>query len=79
MVTMENDQRVESLPEEHEGVFVWECRVMAVSAFWAMPGILFGAFTRLCVSDGGPVSWWIAGGGLLTATLGALLEADHLI
>ena len=79
MVSMENDQRAEPLPEEYEGVFDWEWRVMAVSAFWTLPGVLFGALTRLCVRDGGPVSWWAAGGALLAAIFGGLLEADHLI
>ena len=51
---------------------------MAVSAFWTAPGVLFGALARLCVPDGGPVSWWLAGGAVLGAICGGLLEAEHL-
>jgi hypothetical protein len=64
---------------ECESPFAWEWRVMAVSAFWLLPGILAGALSRLCVPDGGPPFWWLIGGGIVTATLGGLLEADHLI
>jgi hypothetical protein len=61
-----------------ESPFAWEWRAMAVSAFWAVPGLLLGVLTRVCVPDGGPVAWWMAAGSVLGATLGGLLEADHL-
>lgn len=78
MVTTERNQCAESLPEEkREGAFAWEWRVMAVSAFWALPGVLFGVLARLLIPDGGPVSWWVAGGALFTAALGGMLEAGH--
>jgi hypothetical protein len=43
-----------------------------------MPGALAGALVRLCVADGGPASWWMVGGALLAATVGGLMESDHL-
>jgi|GEM_PF-3746161 len=65
--------------EEGESAFSWEWRVMAVSAVWAVPGTLAGALVRLCVSDGGAACWWMAGGAVLGAIFGGLLEADHLL
>jgi hypothetical protein len=64
---------------EGESTFAWEWRVMAVSAFWTMPGVLFGALVRLCIPDVGSASWWMAGGAILGAILGGMLEADHLL
>jgi hypothetical protein len=57
--------------------FAWELRVMVVSAFWTLPGILSGILVRLCVPEGGPVEWWLVGGGVLGAIAGGILEADH--
>jgi hypothetical protein len=39
---------------------------------------LFGVIVRVCVPDGGPVEWWMAGGTILGASFGGLPEADHL-
>jgi hypothetical protein len=63
--------------EGGESPFAWEVRVMLVSAFWMLPGVLFGILLRLCVPDGGPVVFWLAGGGVLGAIAGGMLEADH--
>jgi len=65
--------------DECESPFAWEWRVIAVSAFLAMPGVIFGALVRLCLPDGGPASWWLAGGAAVGAIFGGLLEADHLL
>jgi hypothetical protein len=78
-VTTDGKDRVAEDRADEESPFTWEWRVMAVSAFWALPGVLFGALARLCVPDGGPASWWLAGGAVLGATLGGLLEADHFL
>jgi len=59
-----------------ESPFAWEWQ--AVSVVWSMPGALFGLLARLYLPDGGPVWWWTAGGAVLGAAFGALLEADHL-
>ena len=64
--------------EENESAFAWEWRVMAVSAFWIFPGVMFGALVRLFVPDGGPISLWVAGGAVLGVVVGGLLEAGHL-
>jgi hypothetical protein len=61
-----------------ESSFAWEWRTLAVAAVWAVPGLLFGVLVRVFVPDGGPVAWWMAGGSVLGATFGGLLEADHL-
>lgn len=61
-----------------ESAFAREWRAAAVSAFCALPGALAGALARLCIPDGGPVAWWMIGGGLLAALFGVLLESDHL-
>lgn len=80
MMIAEEDRALEHrADEEGEFAFAWEWRALAVSAFWTMPGVLAGALIRLCVPDGGPVSWWMAGCGIIAATLGALLESDHLL
>ena len=60
-----------------ESQFAWEFRVMMVSAFWMLPGTLFGVLVRLCVPEGGPAEWWLIGGGLLGAFFGGTVEADH--
>jgi hypothetical protein len=80
-VTDVGESRVDGDATEQtlESAFAWEWRVMAVSSVWAMPGVLFGALARVCVPDGGPALWWLAGGGALGAILGGLLEADHLL
>jgi hypothetical protein len=61
--------------ESHQ--FAWEFRVMLVSAFWMLPGTLFGILLRLCVPEGGPVEWWLLGGSMLGAFIGGTVEADH--
>jgi hypothetical protein len=63
--------------EEGESPFAWEWRVMLVSAVWTLPGALFGILVRLCVPDGGPAEFWLAGGSVLGAIAGGILEADH--
>lgn len=71
--------RLEDLPKQSESTFDWEWRVFVVSAWYALPGTLCGALVRLCVPDGGPVGWWLAGGATVAATFGGLLEADHIL
>ncbi len=74
------EERAEDRADEgREPPFAWEWRVMAVSAVWAMPGALAGGLARLCVPEGGAVSWWMIGGAILAAIGGGLLESDHLI
>ena len=63
--------------EESGSQFAWEMRVMLVSAVWTLPGALFGILVRLCVPDGGPAVFWLAGGSVLGAIAGGILEADH--
>ena len=63
--------------EEGESLFAWEVRVMLVSAFWMLPGVLFGILVRLCIPEGGPVLYWLAAGGILGAIAGGMLEADQ--
>ncbi len=63
--------------EESGSQFAWEARVMLVSAVWTLPGALFGILVRLCVPDGGPAEFWLAGGSVLGAIAGGILEADH--
>ena len=82
---MSEDPRVIGTEEDraaadgaYESPFGWEWRAVAVSAFWAVPDLLLGVLARVCVPDGGPVTWWMAGGSVLGATFGGLLEADHL-
>jgi hypothetical protein len=60
-----------------ESPFAWELRVMLVSAVWMFPGLLCGLLVRLFVLDGGPVEYWLVGGGVLGVFAGGLLEADH--
>jgi hypothetical protein len=77
-VRSEEDERLYGVEwEEGESAFGWEGRVMAVAAFWTFPGLVFGALVRLCVPGGGPAWWWVVCGGILGATVGGLLEADH--
>ena len=78
LATDETDTVTDHTYEEGESPFVWEMRVLLVSIFWMLPGFLFGILVRLCVPEGGPVVWWLAGGGLLGAIAGGILEADHL-
>jgi hypothetical protein len=78
MARQEERASEDGADEDHESAFAWEWRVMVVSAFWALPGVIAGALARLCVADGGPVSWWMVGGALLAATVGGLMESDHL-
>ena len=53
--TDENERAPDLANEEFESAFAWECRVMAVSAIWVLPGVLFGAFTRpVCASKADP-------------------------
>lgn len=75
--TDETDTDVEQTLEEGESSFAWEIRVFLVSAFWILPGLLLGLLLRLVVLDGGPVMYWLAGGGMLGAIAGGMLEADH--
>ena len=75
----EDDLTTEECPQEYESSFAWEWRVMLVSAFWTLPGAVFGAILRLCIPDSGPVSWWITGWAILAAIFGGLLEADHIV
>ena len=62
---------------ESESPFAWELRVMLVSAVWTLPGVLFGVLVRAFVPDGGPIVFWLAGGAVLGAIAGGILEADH--
>jgi hypothetical protein len=62
---------------ECESQFAWEMRVMLVSAVWTLPGVLFGVLVRAFVPDGGPIVFWLAGGAVLGAIAGGILEADH--
>jgi hypothetical protein len=78
LATDESDTELDQTFEEGESPFAWEMRVLLVSVFWMLPGVLFGILVRLCVLDGGPVGLWLAGGGLLGAIAGGILEAGYL-
>jgi hypothetical protein len=77
IATDEYETEVDQSFEQGESQFAWELRVLLVSAFWLLPGFLFGILVRLCVPEGGPVGLWLAGGGLLGAIAGGILEAGH--
>ena len=71
-------EEIDAPPEEKiETGLPWEFRVIAVACFWGLPGLLFGGLLRLLISDGGPESWWLVGGGILAAIAGGSLEAEH--
>jgi hypothetical protein len=76
--TDEFDTEIDQTFEEVESPFAWEFRVLLVSVFWMLPGFLLGILIRLCIIDGGPVEWWLFGGGMLGAIAGGILEADHI-
>jgi hypothetical protein len=62
-----------------EPPFAWEWRVLAVSAVFAAPGLILGGLIGLVSGLGGPGEWWLAGGAVLGATFGGLLEAGHVL
>ena len=64
--------------EDAEGPLSWELRVMLVCAVWLMPGALCALLVRMFIPDSGQVELWLTGGAMLAATVGGLIEADHL-
>jgi hypothetical protein len=75
---VDEHERADGEPwDRGETGFGWELRVLAVSAFWALPGGVAAVFARLWVPEGGSVLWWTVGGALAGAVAGGLLEADY--
>jgi hypothetical protein len=78
-VTEDAEAPPDDLPpwDAGESPFAWECRVMAVAGVWTLPGFLAGILARLCVTDGGPVNYWVITGVVFGAIASGTLEADH--
>ena len=56
MIGTEEERPIDDWADgEPESPFAWEWRVMAVSAFWLLPGVLAGALARLCVPTAIPL------------------------
>jgi hypothetical protein len=62
-----------------EPPFARAWRVLAVSAVFAAPGLILGGLVGVVSGLGGPAEWWLAGGAILGATFGGLLEAGHVL
>jgi hypothetical protein len=61
MTTTEESPISEPTDELYESAFEWEWRVLAVSMFWSLPGVLAGGLARLLLADGGSRTFCTAG------------------
>ncbi|QVL31892.1 hypothetical protein KIH39_24145 [Telmatocola sphagniphila] len=65
--------------EEQDSLLVWERRVFAVALAWTLPGFIVGAFVGLMLPGEEVRYLCLALSMAVSALVGGLLEADHLI